>query len=396
MTAGSPAPRGATAAGSLRALEAATRAIASELDVDRVLQRIVDSVRALVAARYAALGIVDDEGVIERFITSGITAEERAAIGPPPRGHGLLGRIIRDGVTLRVPDIGVHPDRYGFPAHHPPMRSLLGVPIRLGERAIGNLYLADREDGLPFDEADEQLVELFALHAAIAIEHARLHARVRDLALVDERLRISRDLHDGIIQAIYAVSLSLEDVAELIEREPAEAVDRVDRAIDRLHTSIADIRRFVTELGRETATPPLAERLEAVALQAQGDQPVEIRLDIGAANELAGDFTPEAEHELVQMAREALSNVARHSRATRASLSIRRDDRDDQAVILRVEDDGVGFDPKRRRGPGHFGLANLRDRAASVGGTTRIESAPGKGTRIIVRLPISHRGSAVS
>jgi signal transduction histidine kinase len=369
----------------LRALEAATRAIAAELDLDRVLQLMVDSVRELVRARYAALGIVDEGGHIERFITSGITPEQRAAIGPPPQGHGLLGTIISQGATLRIPDISRHPDAYGFPPNHPVMHSLLGVPVRVEGRPIGNFYLTDKEDGAPFSQDDQDLVELFALHAGIAIQHARLHRQVQALALVDERQRISRDVHDGIIQAVYAVSLSLEDVPELITRDPGDAAERVDRAIDRLHTTIADMRRFISELGSEASRPPLREALEAVAMQLHGESAVSLALDLDGADELPGRLSPEVEHELVQIAREALSNVARHSGAGRATLSLRRED---HAVVLRVEDDGVGFEPKRRRGAGHFGLANLRDRAAAVGGTTRIDSAPGRGTRIIVRLPI--------
>ncbi len=377
--------------GPLRALEAATRAIAAELDLDRVLQLIVDSVRGLVDARYAALGIVDEAGRIERFITSGITAEEHAAIGPLPQGHGLLGTIIRDSVTLRIPDIAAHPDSYGFPPHHPPMRSLLGVPIRIEGRPIGNFYLTDKRGGEAFSQQDQDLVELFALHAAIAIQHARLHQRVQALALVDERMRISRDIHDGIIQAIYAVSLSLEDVPELVERDPSQAVDRVDRAIDRLHSSIGDLRRFITELGRGTSAPPLTDRLEAVALELNGESSIELDVDVGAADDLAGRLAPEVEHEVVQIAREALSNVERHSQAARATLSLHLDD---HGLVLRVEDDGIGFDTRHRRRQGHFGIANLRDRAAALGGTTRIESAPGKGTRIIVRLPVSEGESA--
>jgi signal transduction histidine kinase len=371
----------------LRALDAATRAIAAELDLERVLQLIVDSVRDLVAARYAALGIVGEDGRIERFLTSGISVEQGAAIGGIPEGHGLLGAIVRDGVTLRIPDITRHPDSYGFPASHPVMRSLLGVPIRVAGRPIGNFYLTDKAGEDPFSQEDQDLVELFALHAGIAIQHARLHDRDRALALVDERLRISRDLHDGIIQAIYAVSLSLEDVPELIDRDPAAATDRVDRAIDRLHSTIGDLRRFITELGsRADARPSLREALEGVALQLHGGSAVQLSLDLDAADEIVGLIAPEVEHEIVQIAREALSNVARHSRATHATMSLRRDG---DGLVLRVEDDGVGFDPKRRRGPGHFGLANLRDRAASVGGTARIDSTPGKGTRIIVRLRVT-------
>jgi signal transduction histidine kinase len=374
----------------VRALESATRAIAAELDLDRVLQLIADRVRDLVNAQYAALGIVGPDGRMERFITSGISAEERAAIGPLPEGHGLLGTIIRDGVTLRIPDIAKHPDTFGFPPNHPPMRSLLGVPVRIAGQPIGNFYLTEKQGAAEFSQDDEDLVELFALHAAIAIQHARLHQQVQDLALVDERLRISRDLHDGIIQAIYAVSLSLEDVPELLAADQSpEAIDRVDRAIDRLHSTIGDIRRFITGLGSGGIGPPLRDSLEGVAMQLHGESPIDLRLELAAAEDVEEGLGPEATHELVQIAREALSNVARHSAATTARLVLQSEP---GFAVLAVEDDGTGFDTESRRASGHFGLANLRDRAASVGGTTQIESALGRGTRIIVRLPIRQGG----
>jgi signal transduction histidine kinase len=383
---------GGIAPTTLRALEAATRAIAAELDLERVLQLIVDSVRGLVEARYAALGILGPDGRIERFITSGISAGERAAIGPPPQGHGLLGTIVRESVTIRIPDIARHPDSYGFPPHHPPMRSLLGVPVRIEGRPIGNFYLTDKRGGGEFAADDQALVELFALHAAIAIQHARLHQQVRDLALVDERLRISRDLHDGIIQAIYAVSLSLEDVPDLLgDGKAPEAVDRVDRAIDRLHSTIADIRRFITGLGGDAPGPPLRESLETVARQIHGETDMELRLDLEGVDDIDSRITPEAAHELVQIAREALSNVARHSGAQSAMLMVRSET---GTAVLEVVDDGRGFDPRTRPGAGHFGLSNLKDRAAAVGGSTKIESRPGQGTRIIVRLPVSEGESA--
>ena len=374
----------------LYALDRATRAIAGELDLDRVLQLIVEGVRELVGAKYAALGTVTPDGRIESFITSGISAEDRALIGPLPRGHGLLGTIIRDGVPLRIPDIAAHPDSYGFPANHPPMRSLLGVPVKIGGRPVGNLYLTDKADAVEFSADDQELVEMFALHAGIAIQNARLHREVQKLAIVDERLRISRDLHDGIIQSIYAVSLSLEDVAELVESDPAEAAARVDRSIDRLHTTIGDIRTFIVGLGTE-AGAGIGDALEAMAAELLAGSPVAMRLDLQAAPMLDARLHPEAAHELIQIAREAVSNVARHSGATTAALALHVEQ--DHAV-LRVEDDGVGFDPERRMGSGHFGLANLRDRASGVGGTLTIESEPSMGTRIIVRLPIPSESPA--
>ncbi|HEX3265030.1 MAG TPA: GAF domain-containing sensor histidine kinase [Candidatus Limnocylindrales bacterium] len=366
-------------------LDRATRAIAGELDVDRVLQQIVDSVRELVGAHYAALGTFDAAGRIERFITSGISEEVRRAIGPLPQGHGLLGTIIRDGVTLRVPDIARHPDSYGFPPHHPPMHSLLGVPIRVGAEIVGNFYLTEKLDAPEFGDDDQELVELFAVHAGIAIQNARLHQEVQALAIVGERLRISRDLHDGIIQSIYAVSLSLEEALEQFDTEPATATDRVDRAIDRLHTTISDIRTFIVGLGTEMGTG-LADALELMAHELLGGSGVALETHLEGAAEVERRLPAEAVHEVLQIAREAVSNVGRHSGAARAELSLVANGDD---ATLTIADDGTGFDPTAKPGIGHFGLANLRDRAAAVAGTLSIESGTGNGTRIIVRLPFA-------
>jgi signal transduction histidine kinase len=369
----------------LYALDRATRAIAGELDLDRVLQLIVDSVRELVGTKYAALGIVDNGGRIERFITSGISPELRALIGPLPEGHGLLGTIIRDGVTLRIPDIAQHPDSFGFPPNHPPMHSLLGLPIRVGGATVGDFYLTEKLGAAEFSDDDEELVEMFALHAGLAIQNARLHQDQQQLAVVDERLRISRDLHDGIIQSIYAVSLSLEEVPELLEQNVPDAIDRVDRAIDRLHLTIGDIRTFIVGLGPE-AGAGLRLTLETLARELFAGSATQLSIDLSGAATLDRRLTPEASHELVQVAREALSNVARHSGAGRAKLSLVVQG---NTAELRVEDNGAGFDPGQRFGTGHFGLANLRGRAAAVGGTLTIDSEAGKGTRIIVRLPVT-------
>ncbi len=370
------------------ALERATQAIAGELDLDRVLQLIVDSVRDLVHARYAALGIVDFRGRIERFITSGISAAERAAIGPPPSGHGLLGLIIRESRTYRIPDIGKHPAGFGFPANHPPMRSFLGVPVRTGGEPIGNFYLTDKVGVDEFGEGDQRLVELFAQHAGIAIQNARLHQRVQRLAVVDERLRIGRDLHDGIIQGLYAVALSLEDVPDLMAEDPADASSRVDRAIDRLNSSIGEIRSFITDLGTGADDMAFSARLagltDELLLTSGGRMAVDH--DLADADEVDTGMSFEASRQLLQIAREALSNAFRHSGAEHVRLSLRAEAR---LAVLTVEDDGAGFDLAAPRRPGHLGLANLHDRAAAVGGALEIESCPGVGTRIIVRLPLT-------
>jgi signal transduction histidine kinase len=372
------------------ALDGATRAIAGELDLDRVLQLIVDSVRDLVSARYAALGIVDAGGKIELFITSGISAEEREQIGAVPSGHGLLGLIIREARSYRIPDIAAHPDAYGFPPGHPKMRSFLGVPIRLAGDPIGNFYLTNKVGAAEFSEQDLRLVEMFALHAAIAIQNARLHARVQRLALVDERLRIGRDLHDGIIQGIYAVALSLEDVPELMADDPDEAASRIDRAIDRLNLTIGEIRQFIVALGSETVDVAVGARLSAIAdeiaLLSTSTLKVDLDLDGGAIARADEELSTEAAGQLIQIVREAVSNTLRHSAAKRIRISLALDG---DIVVAMVEDDGRGFEPGAPRGAGHLGLINLHDRAMAAGGSLEIRSAIGAGTRIIARLPLS-------
>ena len=370
-------------AAALNALDEAARAIAELLDVEDALQLIVERVRSLVGARYAALGIVGPDDRIQRFITSGMSGHEREAIGPLPRGRGLLGLIIREGSSYRIPDIAAHPSSSGFPANHPPMTSFLGVPITMLGRSVGNFYLTDKAGVAEFTPKDQQVVEVFARHAAIAIENARLHQQVADYAIVQERDRIGRDLHDGIIQSLYGVSLSLEDVPEMMVSSPGEAERRVDTAIDSLHASIRELRNFIYGLRPETfdgADVPAG--IVALAEQFRYNTLIEVELDIDAA---AGrGLSPENGAELLQLVREALSNVARHARAGHLAVSFRRDTDHTELVVA---DDGVGFDASAPFARGHQGLGNMRARALAIGATISVESATGGGTRIIVALP---------
>ncbi len=367
----------------LAALDEATRGIAGILSVERVLQVIVDSVRRLVHARYAALGVLDDQRQIDPFITSGISRIQRERIGPAPHGRGLLGLIIEEGRPLRVPDITGHPRSIGFPPGHPPMQSLLGVPVSVRGRVLGNLYVTDREDGAPFSDADQWLVELFAAHAGIAMENAKLHEQEQRLAILEERQRIGRDLHDGVIQSIYAVGLMLDDALELAPDDPAEASARIERAIESINLTIRDIRNFIFGLRPEPIDQAgLVEALAAMAEEFRVNTMIDITLEVNGP----ADFEMPAEDtaQLLQLAREALSNVARHAHAGHAEIHLVADER---ALELAIVDDGVGFDPAARRGPGHMGLGNMRTRAAELGGELLVESAVGRGTRVAVRVP---------
>lgn len=365
----------------LAALDAAVRGIAGVLDLDRVLQLIVDRVRELADARYAALGIAGTDGRLIRFITSGMTAARRARIGDLPEGHGLLGLIIREGKTFRLADVASDPRSAGVPPHHPPIHTFLGVPVRVRGASIGNLYLANRRHAAGgFTADDQRLVEQFALHAGLAIETARLHDREARLAVVEERDRIGRDLHDGVIQRLYGVTLQLEDVPDLLTEAPEEAGTRVDQAIDAIQAAIGDIRDFIYGLNSGFAGPAdLGVEVEDLA----DEITVASGLDIVVVAD-AVELSEVRRAEMLAIVREALSNVVRHSGAASARVEIRRSD---QLLDVVVADDGAGF-TVRAAAPDHHGLANMQRRAVGLGGTLVIESAPGAGTRIIVRMPV--------
>ncbi len=364
------------------AVDAATRAIAGLGSVEEVLQVIVDQIRPLVGARYAALGIVDASGVIEAFITSGLDPETRARIGPLPRGHGFLGLIIRENGSIRIPDIALDERRYGFPPNHPEMHSFLGVPVTVKGRSVGNLYFTDKASGQEFTAADQALVETFARHAAIAIENARLHEQVQRLAVVDERERISQDLHDGIIQSIYAVGLSLEDVPELIEEDPDEVVRRVERAIDSLHLTIRDIRNFIFGLRPELLSGmTLLGGLAATVEEFRHNSMIDIELEANAPIEEPDiDITAH----LLGIVHESLANIARHSGASRVVIVLSAAD---GGLELTVADNGHGFDPATAATIGHQGLVNMRERAEGIGATMTIDSGTTTGTTVRIRLP---------
>jgi Rrf2 family protein len=385
-----PAPTGRAperTTAQLSALDEAVRGIGGVLDLDRVLQLIVDRVRGLVGAEYAAIGIVDAAGAIERFITSGIDAEQRARIGRLPRGRGLLGLIIRENRAYRIPDISRHPQRYGFPPHHPEMHSFLGMPIRAKGEVVGRLYLTNKRDAAEFSDDDQAMVERFALHAGIAIDNARLHDQVQRLAIVDERERISRDLHDSAIQAIYAQTLALDDVPQLMEEDPGEAARRVDAAIDALHAVIRDIRNFIFGLRPVLLEGgSVADGLRHLATELRRSGAVEVQVAVTDDAELPMETVAE----LLALTREALSNIARHASASKAVVRL---ESDADGVRLELADDGRGFDPALAGERGHHGLSNMRARAEAIGAGFEVDSQAGGGTRIIVTVPRGSRGT---
>ncbi len=375
----------------LAALNRAALSIAAEVSLDKVLQQIIDSTRELVGARYGALGVPNADGGLEKFVTSGISPEEVAHIARLPRGLGLLGAIMREGRSIRLPHVADDPRSVGFPPGHPHMESFLGVPIVAGNDVLGNLYLTDKVDIskqdsqliVEFTSDDQKLVEMLAAHAAVAIQNARLYEQVGRLAIVEERSRIGMDLHDGVIQSIYAVGLTLESARLLLPDDPVEANHIILQSIAGLNDAIRDIRNFILDLRPQRFSGDLSLALARLVREFQANAMVPVTFSANKAT-LSAMPLPVA-RTIFLTTQEALANIARHARADHVTVEIWQEP---ELAILCVEDNGVGFNvDKQTQSVGH-GLANMKARAEELNGACIIQSIPGEGTQICLRLPL--------
>ena len=353
---------------------------------------MVDHAAQLIGARYGALSLPSPDGGIEAFITHGVTPEQRERIGPPPVGHGLLAVVLEQGKPLRLDDLTRDPRSVGFPDHHPEMHSLLAVPIVSRGGVLGNLYLAEKEDGSEFSQDDEDTLMRFATQAALAIENARLHHRVRDLAITEERERIAREMHDSLAQVLGYVNTKAQAVQELLRNGQAErAAAQVGQLGEAARSAYADVREGI--LGLRTSLGPqrsLLEGLEEYLERWREQSGVDAQLVLEPAETQLTSLTPAAELQLLRIVQEALANVRKHASASRVCVRVTETP---GWVATTIEDDGRGFDPARGRPEGdggpHFGLSTMRERAEAVGGSLEVFSAPSQGTRVLVRLPTS-------
>lgn len=372
-------------------------AITSNLDLDTVLRRIVEAAMELTGARYGALGVRDGDR-LGRFVPVGMDDSEIESISHWPRGHGLLGEVIRHPQPLRVDKIEDSPAASGYPAGHPPMHSFLGVPIQVRDSVYGNLYLTDKRDGSPFTPDDEAAVRALAAAAGVAVDNARLYEDGRRVAVMEDRERIARDLHDVVIQRIFASAMTLMSTTKHIENELVRS--RVEEAVNDLDDTIREIRSTIFAL--QATTPPeasLQERLTAAAAAVSSALGFEPSIIIESDD---SSLVPaEVADQLVVVAGEALTNVARHARASRADVRLRVTD---DAITLTVVDDGIGcegIDAGDHRG----GLHNLTTRAEALHGTLSVGPAEvvarevvgaaggpgdvpaGRGTALVWRIP---------
>ena len=364
----------------------AVLSVTRQMSVRDVLQVIVRSARSLVGARYAALGVPDEGDSFAEFVVDGISPAEQQAIGPLPRRHGMLGVLLTEGKPERLADIRADPRFWGWPAAHPQMSHFLGVPVRDGEQVLGIIFAANKISAAAerhgFTERDEEILSLFAAHAAIALTNARLYERSRELSVMQERSRLARDLHDAVTQKLFGVRAHARAAAVLAGREPFDR-DRVLAEIETAGTlgaeAQAELRAVIDGLAPpDLAAGGLTESLRRYAVLAGRAHAIPVTF---TAAELPA-LRPDQEAALYRVAQEALHNALQHSGAAAVRVRLARSAR---RVILEVGDDGHGFTPQAPSAG--VGLASMRERAGAAGGVLSIRSGAA-GTLVKMTVPI--------
>ena len=362
-----------------RVLEA-TMLLAADVELPALLSHVIDEARSLTGARYAALGIFDtDRTTFAQFLTVGLTPAEEEAIGPHPTGRGVLGQLSLAPGTIRLARLEERPERFGFPPHHPRMHSFLGVAINVRNEVYGSLYLTDKVDAPEFTADDQSVVEALAMAAGMALENSRLHRRVQELAVLEDRHRMARDLHDTVIQHLYAVGISLETMA----KEPAATAmsDRLGLLVTDIGDAIAQVRSSIYELGVDLGD--LGVRASVLSLVRSLNPMVGFDVHVSFTGPVDSVVSELVTENLLATVREAVTNIGRHADATSASVAISADG---GMCRLRIIDNGRGIDGAPATTSG-MGLTNLRRRAETLRGTMVIETSDRGGTELVWQVP---------
>ena len=358
----------------------AVLAVSRQMPVREVLQVIVDSARTLADARYAALGVPDERGSFGEFVVSGLTAAQQQAIGPLPRQHGMLAELLRSVQPERLPDITADP-RFGgwLPPAHPPMGAFIGVPVLRGDEVLGIILAANKTTGGEFTPRDEAFLTLFAAHAAIALTNARLLEDSRELSAIEERARLARELHDAVAQKLFSIRAHARAASVLAERDPAQAAVAMSAVSEAAAQAQAELRSVI-----EGLAPPALDGLVA-SLRRYADLAGRAHgVSVSVTGHSVPPLDPATEVALYRVAQEALHNALRHSGGHHVTISVAGASR---RIVLAVTDDGSGFDPVSAEGTG-LGLASMRQRADTAGGTVQVVSAPGQGTTVRLEAPV--------
>jgi len=345
----------------------------------QVFQQIAYVAQQLVHSRYAALGIPTEHGTMKYFEVVGITPEEIRQIAHPPIGRGLLGVIMKEREILRLEHMRDDPRSSGFPANHPHMDRLLGVPVQAGQQLFGMLYLTDPLDDLPFTQEDQWLVESLAGYAALAIAGTQLSEQHGRLTLLEERERVGMELHDGIIQSLYAIGMQLQ-LLKLSQPTVGDDLSKATRSLDEV---IEDIRHYILNLKvasyeQKSMVACLLEVVERLHI------PDSLTIKVNAPDRQP-PFAPPVVEAVCQIAYEAVSNIVRHADASQAMI-IATESADQFQMV--IQDNGKGLNTDQPNEQAGLGLPNIMKRAKIHGGKVVIDIAPGGGTRITLRLPL--------
>jgi signal transduction histidine kinase len=362
----------------LDSLHDITSEILEGADSDAVLPRIAEDARALANAESAfILSTTSVPGELAVAVAVGLHSagiEGRTV----PAGNSISGEVMRTGKPLMLEDASVSRTAYAPIVSAARIGPVMVLPLRTRDQVRGTLVVANQKGGKHFDGRAMRLVETFANQASVAIEYGRAQADRRRLGVMEDRERIAKELHDGIIQSLFAVGMKLQSTA--LMSGSAEVSGRVEGAVTELDRVIRDLRNYIFGLRPGI----LADRQLDQALRVLGEEVQErsrISVGVDIEPETASAMSPHS-HEIVQLTREALSNVVRHAGASHAWVSLARNG---SAAVLTIEDDGLGFNT--RGGSSGNGLRNMRERAAALGGGLKISSRKGKGTRLRIDIP---------
>ncbi|MEE8496969.1 MAG: GAF domain-containing sensor histidine kinase [Acidimicrobiia bacterium] len=363
----------------IRDLVEAAASVAAQVELTPLLRSTVRTGMELTGAKYGALGVLGEHGALMDFVHIGLDPGVARGIGHLPRATGLLGTITRMGATVRIDDISKHDDAVGFPEGHPAMMSFIGVPVRVGERVFGNLYLTDKDGG--FTDDDEVIVEFLAVTAGTAVSTLRMQERLRRAALHEDRERIARDLHDSIIQDLFAVGLGLQASMVKIDNDPAAVHDQLDSAIDKLDETISSLRRYIFDLRPPVwARPSLSSELSQLLEELVAPHPVAAGLDFDCPSDVLD--APIAD-DLFAVIKESVSNALRHGKPTTVDVRVVCEG---ETVRATISDDGIGFDTDIESEG--LGLDNMAERVERALGSLFIDSAKGRGTVVHVAFPM--------
>lgn len=357
----------------LEALSEAVIDIAKGEDLQASLRRLVENAVVISGATYGALGALGKDGSLEEFTYVGLSEETADEIATFPEGKGLLGHLLSHPTPLRVNPIKSHTASIGFPAGHPAMNSFLGVPIRIRDEIYGSLYLTEKRDGSDFTEEDEQLVTALASAAGVAIDNARGREAQHRVIILAERERIARDLHDLVVQRLFATGLTLQTITRDPDL-PAGNLERVKEAIDNLDSTVQQIRNSVFALQDQSGENSLRRRIQTEIHSLRSSS--NLNITCGFYGPIDTVLNGEIADHIFAVVRELLSNAIKHSHSKLVEVQV-------HALIslceVRVVDDGIGILDAIPRS----GLLNLEKRAIENGGAFEIHRRPTGGTEAL-------------